>query len=100
MVEGLWIEMSSDKLQKLFDGRVKYHRERSAWYKAQADVIERGTEQLLISNNPVQSLRSSQKSHEDKAAFYTVLAENIIPNEVYRLNEQNCIRIELYAQYF
>jgi hypothetical protein len=102
MIEGLWIEMSSDKLKALFEKRVAYHVAKRQWYKAQADSIEIGESSLgtVASNNPVQSLRSSQKNHEDKAAFFTVLAENIIPNETYRLNEQNCMRIELYAQYF
>lgn len=102
MIDGLWIEMSSDKLKGLFNTRVGYHRDKAAWYKKQADQLSEQVEEAsaFTSNNPTQSLRASQKSHEDKAAFFAVLADNIIPNETYRLSEQNCIRIELYAQYF
>ncbi len=100
MIEGLWIEMSSDKLRSLFNFRVGYHSDKAAWYKKQADTLSEQVEATNASNNPTQSLRASQKSHEDKAGFFRILADNIIPNETYRLNEQNCIRIELYAQYF
>lgn len=100
MIEGLWIEMLSDKLRGLFDRRVGYHEEKAAWYKTQADQIAAGADTMQPSNNPTQSLRSSQREHENKASFFRVLAENLIPNETYRLSEQNCMRIELYAQYF
>jgi hypothetical protein len=100
MIEGLWIEMSSDKLRSLFNVRVGYHRDKAAWYKIQADEIEVHAKDMPASNNPVQSLRSSQREHENKAAFFGVLAENLIANETYRLSEQNCMRIELYSQYF
>ena len=41
-----------------------------------------------------------QREHENKSAFFHTLADNLIPGETYRLSEQNCMRIELYAQYF
>lgn len=100
MIEGLWIEMPSDKLRSLFNVRVGYHEDKAAWYKKQADQLSEQVEATNASNNPTHSLRTSQREHENKAAFFRVLAENVIPNEVYRLSEQNCMRIELYAQYF
>lgn len=101
MIEGLWIEMKSDKLRGLFEERAKYHSGKANWYKKQADTIATEVDEARqVTNNPVQSLRASEKQHQDKAAFFTVLAENVIPNETYRLSEQNCMRIELYAQYF
>lgn len=100
MIEGLWIEMSSAKLKGLFDGRAEYHAGKAEWYRRQADTLSTEIEQINVSNNPTQSLRNSQREHENKAAFFAVLAENLIPNETYRLSEQNCIRIELFAQYF
>ena len=101
MIEGLWIEMSSDKLRKILDRRVGYHEEKASWYKRQAASLSEHVEaNPNVSNNPTQSLRNSQREHENKAAFFRTLAANIIPNETYRLSEQNCIRLEFYAQYF
>ncbi len=100
MIEGLWIEMSSAKLQKLFEARVRYHSDKAVWYKRQADTLSEQVAETHASNNPTQSLRHSQTGHENKAAFFRVLAENLVLNETYRLSEQNCIRIELYAEYF
>jgi hypothetical protein len=100
MVEGLWIEMSSDKLRSLLNTRVGYHSDKAAWYKKQANALSEQVETTNASNNPTQSLRSSQREHEGKATFFRVLADNVIPNETYRLSEENCLRIELYSRYF
>lgn len=101
MIEGLWIEMSSDKLRRILEHRANHHQEKATWYKAQADSLSEQIEANLgVSNNPTQSLRNSQREHENKTTFFLMLAENIIPDETYRLSEQNCIRLEFFAQYF
>ena len=101
MIEGIWIEMSSDKLKGLLSERAAHHTEKAAWYKKQVETLSAEIDQNPnVSNNPVQTLRNSQTSHEARAGFFQALADNVIPNETYRLSEENCMRIELYSRYF
>jgi hypothetical protein len=101
LIEGLWIEMSSEKLKGYLNLRVTHHAEKAAWYKKQADQLsEQVAAEPHVSNNPTQSLRTSQNSHEQKFTFFKMLADNLIPGATYRLSQDNCVRIELYAQYF
>lgn len=100
MIDGLWIQMSSDKLQQFLSERAKAHADKAVWYKEQANSVEAGRPAEGVTNDPVTSLRQSQRTHEGKATFFTVLAENLIPAETYRLSEANCISLELYSRYF
>lgn len=101
MIEGLQIEMHSSKLKSLLDARVRHHTEKAEWYRKQVENLTKEIEDNpSVSNNPIQSLRNSQTSHEAKATFFLMLSDNIIGGETYRLTEENCVRIELYARYF
>jgi hypothetical protein len=101
IIDGLWIEMPSLKLKSYLTVRVTHHAEKAAWYKEQADRLsEQVAAESHVTNNPTYSLRTSQNQHEQKYTFFKMLAENLIPDATYRLSQDNCVRIELYAQYF
>ena len=100
LIEGLYIEMPTEKLRGYLDARVKHHAEKAAWYKEQADKLSVEIAESHVTNNPTQSLRSSQNSHEQKYTFFKMLSENLIADATYRLSQDNCVRLELYSQYF
>ena len=101
VIDGLYIEMPTAKLRDYLNVRVQHHAEKAAWYKKQADQLsEQVSAEAHVTNNPTQSLRTSQNSHEQKYTFFKMLSENLIPDAIYRLSQDNCIRLELYALYF
>jgi len=101
MIEGLKIEMTTDKLRGHLKERQEHHEGKSSWYRTQ--VVNLSAEidaRLDVSNNPTQSLRNSQLSHEHKASFFKLLADNLIPNETYRLSQEDCVLLDLRERYF
>jgi hypothetical protein len=42
----------------------------------------------------------SECSHREKAAFFSFLAEHLIPGETYRLTEDDLARLEFVSRYF
>jgi hypothetical protein len=53
-----------------------------------------------LSNDPVSSLERSAKDHQEKAALSSFMAEHIIPDEEYILDEKDLACIELVSRYF
>jgi hypothetical protein len=52
-----------------------------------------------VSNDPVGSLQESANRHGEREAFLTFMAEHIVPDETYRLTEQDLIRLEIVSRY-
>lgn len=101
MIQGLQIELSSDEIRQHLKNRVSYHSDKAEWYEGQIDSLSAGLrEQPNISNDPVSSLRRSLSEHQNKAAFFAVLRDHIIPDETYRLSEHDLGRLEFIAVYF
>lgn len=101
MINGLQVELSSDELRKHLDDRVGFHTKKAFWYEDQIGSLSEGLkENPNMSNDPVSSLRRSLNEHQQKAAFFSVLRDHIIPDEVYRLTEHDLGRLEFIAVYF
>lgn len=101
LIDGLYIEMPTEKLRGILALRAAHHWDKAIWYKQQVETLSKEIESNPnVSNNPIQSLRQSQTSHETKHTFFKMLEENLVPDALYRLSQDNCVRLELYAQYF
>lgn len=101
MIEGLKIDVSSTELEEHLSKRVEYHTERAEFYGLQVQNLKAGGVGILAqSNDPVSSLEGSEKSHQDKAAFYRFMKDHVIPDETYRLTEQDLVRLEIVSRYF
>lgn len=100
VIDGLYIEMPTEKLRAYLQDRVNHHGGKAEWYKKQADTLKEEIPESFVTNNPTQSLRASQEQHEKKYAFFKMLADNLIPDAIYRLSQANCVALEMYAQYF
>jgi hypothetical protein len=103
MINGIQIEMSSDKLAAHIKLRADFHRSKATWYKQQirsltAGGLSEGREGH--SNDPIGSLSLSQQDHEEKAAYFAVLHENLIPNETYRLSQNDLGSLEFVSRFF
>lgn len=99
MINGLYIEMDTEKLRAHLAKQRDYHRTKAVWYKQQADNLMSEIAEQNVSGNPVSTLRQHQTSHEGKVAFFSLLVENLIPNETYRLSQEDCILLDLRSRY-
>ena len=98
MIEGLKIELSSDNLRAHLLKRAEHHRQKAALYGEKvASLKSNGVEAQAMTNDPIHSLLSSQRSHAQSAAFFQGFADNLVPNERYRLGEHDLSRIEFLS---
>lgn len=101
MITGLQVEFSVEELRAHLMGRADHHRDKAKFYANQVVALSEGMEANPgASNDPISSLRHSQREHESKAAFFTVLAEHLIDGETYRLSESDLTRTEIFARFF
>ncbi len=101
MINGIQIEMSSEKLAEHIKKRADFHRSKATWYKQQVQTLTAGgLGEGRHSNDPVGSLSMSQQNHEQKSAYFGVLHENLIPNETYRLSQDDLAILEFVSRFF
>jgi hypothetical protein len=104
MIEGIKIELTSDELRSHVQSRVDFHRAKCDFYAKQAASLRAGQEENAAtynaSNNPVASLQQSEASHRERATYFKILADHLIPGETYRLSDTDLTRLELFSRYF
>lgn len=102
MIEGLKIEIGASELRDHLIKRATYHKDKREFYTKQALSLREGgiQNEVANSNNPVQSLEQSAKSHGEREAFFRFLGDHIVLSEDYRLSEQDLTRIEIVSRYF
>jgi hypothetical protein len=100
MIDGLIIQVSSAEIEEHLRERASHHQERRMFYERQvASLKEGGLRAQRVSNDPVGSLQESAHRHGEREAFLRFMAEHIVPDETYRLSEQDLIRIEIVSRY-
>ena len=101
MIEGIRIDISSSELKEHLEERAEFHRKKSEWYSTQVTSLrEGGVTPAPMSNDPVASLANSASGHKEKAAYFSFLAQHLIPDELYRLTEDDMGNIELASRYY
>lgn len=99
MIEGIRIELTTQELKDHLLARVKYHQEKGQWYADRAQELkDHGSEGKSM--DPASALRQSANTHADREAFFTFLAQHLIPEEIYRLSESDFSRLEFAARFF
>ncbi len=111
MIEGLKLTMTSAELKKTLESRVEYHQGRVAWLTVEIKRLEpelaKFTEQSLeiekyvsnSSNNGLDTFKSQLRHHTDRATVFKFMAEHIIPNETYLLEEEDLRRLEVLPRW-
>lgn len=100
-VEGVKLSVRHDELKAHIESRVRYHKDREAFYAKQVDNLQAGrVAETYASNDPISSLRSSQESHKKKAALFQFMAGHLIENAVYILSDHDFSRLELVDAFF
>lgn len=100
LIEGIKFDLSRDELHKHLTERADHHRAKAHYYEQQVKgLLEQGAEDSTATNNPVYSLRQSQKSHAERVGFFVFIADHLIPGATYRLAEHDLTRLELLGKY-
>ena len=102
MIEGVKIEVSSSELEDHLAERANHHHDKHEFYTKQVQSLKDGgiRDNPGVSNDPIASLEHSAKSHKEKAGLFGFLVDHVIPNEVYRLSENDLTRLEIVSRYF
>jgi hypothetical protein len=100
VIEGLAFDVSSEELEEHLQKRMKHHVDKASFYAGQVAALRGGgVGAQSATNDPVSSLENSQRQHEGRMALFAFMAEHVVPDEVYRLSEQDLARIEIIARY-
>src|ERR1700704_3567383 len=100
MIDGLKIELKSDELKTTIQSRADHHKAKVKFYEEQVVALqEQGVSQAHITNDPITGLKNSAQEHRKQYAFFSFVADHIIPNEIYRIDEYGLTRLELTAKY-
>ena len=106
MIQGLYIDVSSDEIRTMLQDRLKYHQGKTSFYKEQLAKMQQidkalGEEARTIgktsSASPTESLESSVRKHENMTLYYKFMSEHVVPNETYRLGDGELQRLGILA---
>lgn len=112
IIEGLKIQVSSEELEQHLRDRAAHHAARREFYLGQARNLDSGiheleldeeAEAMAFSNSgrgdPRQSMRAAAKTHEERQAFFTFLADHIVQDVTYQLTESEFLKLEYVSRY-
>jgi hypothetical protein len=102
VIEGLKIDVSSEELAGHLRERHEFHAAKARSYGEQLKglhALKADEPEANFSNDPSRSLGQSADQHRKKSAFFLFLAEHLVPDETYRLQERDLEQLELYSRY-
>lgn len=107
-VQGLKVQLSTDKLRGLVVGRVNYHTKKADFFEKEAStrsqdmigfaeqVREIGKVSLQpLGGNIAEQMQNQSRYHRNLATYFAFLVENLIPDETYVLDETDLRRLEV-----
>jgi hypothetical protein len=100
MIEGFKLDFSSEELKAHLEERVAHHAQKETGYRQQAKGVHavKGEDFQGQTVDPEHALSQQANTHANKREFFKVLAEHIIPNETYRLKQEDLVLIELVSR--
>lgn len=95
MIEGIHLDFKSSEIKKHLLERMRHHKEREVFYLTQIRKVRKAGADRAGYINPVSALEKKVESHRERCDLFAIMAQHIIPNEVYRLTETDLGHIEL-----
>jgi hypothetical protein len=101
VIEGLHIDVTSVELKEHIADRAAHHKKRAEWYAQQAQQLETGhlrtadMDRHSRSYDPLDGLLAKRNEHVSKAAYFQFICDHLVPNETYRLKEDDLARLEV-----
>ena len=109
MIEGLKMDITSDALATVLNDRATFHSRIAGQHRQRREAVGDVETDMVIEDEigyaPMtarsvkETLSHSIATHERKAAWFTVVAKHLIPNEVYRLDADEVTRLEMVDKY-
>lgn len=99
MIEGLRLDFTTGELAAHLTQRIDHHIERAGFYEKQASALEGGgvQAQQYSGGDPLRSLRDSMAQHRNRAELLRVMRDHLVPDETYRLDEGDLLKIEILS---
>lgn len=107
IISGIQIDVPADELKRLLLGRLEYHQEKVKAYEKQMTQLVEMERSLAdeadrigkTSNaSPKESVQQAITKHKDKSIYYRFVAEHVVANAVYRLSENDLVRIGVQSE--
>lgn len=101
MIEGIRIDVPAEELKEHILDRAKDHTDKAISYQRKVKVLEEADlARTHTSLDPIGDLDRKVKEHQDKAAYFLFMAEHLVMDETYRLDQSELARLEIAARYF
>jgi hypothetical protein len=112
IIKGLKIRVESAELKKKFEERAEHHSKRAEFCKQKLALLKEPVEagmddpefaaEAMVSNigTPKQRIQSRVVSHGSRAAFFKFMADHIIPDVVYEIEEDDLFHLEILRKDF
>lgn len=107
MIQGLFIDVPSTELKAMLEGRLKYHQDKVTMYRGQLEGLEKLEAGLdeearrmgkTSTATPKDSMQQAIKKHSDQVVYYKFMSEHVVPNEVYRLGDNELARLGISSE--
>ena len=102
MITGLFVDVPSAELKSMLEGRLKYHQNKVDAYTSQLEGLEKlesalGEEAKQLGKTstatPKENMLQAIQKHANQVIYYKFMTEHVIPNETYRLGENDLTRL-------
>jgi hypothetical protein len=94
MIVGLQMDFTTDELKAHFTAKAEEHEAKAEAYGKQIKGLnEINDPESQNSNDPRRGLGDSRRNHAMKAQRYRILADHLVPSEIYRLSNADLMEI-------
>lgn len=100
MIQGLRVRIPSADLKAHITSRFDYHKQKAEGYEQRLQALSGLAAEQGVSNDPVIQMRSKRDEHQQKAAFFGLMAEYLAPDEVYDLATTDLSTLEFVSRWF
>jgi hypothetical protein len=107
MIQGLFIDVASTELKTMLEDRRKYHQDKVTAYTQQLEGLEKlesalGEEARRMGKTstatPKENMEQAIQKHANQVIYYKFMAEHVVPNETYRLGDQELLRLGVQSE--
>ena len=95
MIKGFKIDVTTEKLKSYLEQKVTYHTKKAEAYEAKAAALKAEGIQQAGSYDPVLDFETKVRQHRRKAEYFAFVADNLVPDETYRLTKKDFAKIGL-----
>lgn len=108
MISGLQVDVKSAELKKILEERLVYHEEKWTILTREAEKLRASLknveEDMVVSKvstgDVSQNLESKAREHRDKATYFKFMIDHVIQDDIYRLGQEDLVRLGITARLY